>query len=182
MLVWWMWGSPVMHHSGHRISIAVACCLAALVAADGLAFAQAGSTGGTIGKTDKSDSGGDEAAPDHQRAKPKTPERDRPAGPRAVSIAGKWVWHGKCADDSEWAGTFDLEQHNDGTVSGSCSVTRESCSSVSGQVTANKATLAVGWQYSTGNLEFTIAGGGHSMSGWEITRGHGRCAYQARRS
>jgi hypothetical protein len=41
------------------IAITVVCCLAILVAADGNAFAQAGSTGGTLGKTDKSVSGGE---------------------------------------------------------------------------------------------------------------------------
>jgi hypothetical protein len=41
------------------ISIAVVCCLIALFRADRTALAQAGSTGGTLGKTDKSASGGD---------------------------------------------------------------------------------------------------------------------------
>jgi hypothetical protein len=43
--------------------IALACSLAALVATTGTALAQAGSTGGTLGKTDKSASGGEEAPP-----------------------------------------------------------------------------------------------------------------------
>jgi hypothetical protein len=62
-----------MHHSGHRISIAVVCCLAALVASDGFAFAQAGSAGGTLGKTDKSASGGEdhEGASRHGREAPR---------------------------------------------------------------------------------------------------------------
>jgi hypothetical protein len=45
---------------GKSIAIAVVCSLAALVGVDQTAFAQAGSTGGTLGKTDKSVSGGDE--------------------------------------------------------------------------------------------------------------------------
>jgi hypothetical protein len=43
---------------GKSIALAVVCGLAALIAANGIAFAQAGSTGGTLGKTDKSASGG----------------------------------------------------------------------------------------------------------------------------
>jgi hypothetical protein len=43
-----------------RIPIALACIFVALIAADQIALAQAGSTGGTIGKTDKSLSGGAE--------------------------------------------------------------------------------------------------------------------------
>jgi hypothetical protein len=42
------------------IAIAVVCCLATLVGVDQTALAQAGSTGGAIGKTDKAASGGEE--------------------------------------------------------------------------------------------------------------------------
>jgi hypothetical protein len=46
------------------ISVVLSCCLAvtALAATNRTALPQAGSTGGTIGKTDKSASGGDESA------------------------------------------------------------------------------------------------------------------------
>ena len=174
------WGMPVC--KSVTLAIVALMCSTAPTVTHRIAFAQAGSTGGTIGKTDKSVSGGEEALPGHQHAKPKTWERDRPATPRAGSITGNWIWHGKCADDSEWAGTFDLEQHNDGTVTGTCSAVRETCSSVAGHVTANKAMLNVGWAYSTGTLEFTISEGRQRMSGWEMGRYHGRCTYEARRS
>jgi hypothetical protein len=153
------------------------------------ALAQAGSAGGAAVKQDKSVSGGEEAAePPHagRRAEP-TPRQpsstDRQGiTSKALSVSGKWIWHGKCADDSEWAGTFDLEQNKDGTVSGTCSAVRESCSSIAGEVIGNKATLDVGWAYSTGTLQFTLSEGGRSMSGWEMGRYHGRCSYQAHRS
>jgi hypothetical protein len=45
------------------IAIATICALAALVSTDQTALAQAGSTGGTLGKTDKSASGGEESSP-----------------------------------------------------------------------------------------------------------------------
>jgi hypothetical protein len=50
------WGNDM----SKSIAVAVVCGFAVLVAAQGTAFAQAGSTGGTIGKTDKSESGGEE--------------------------------------------------------------------------------------------------------------------------
>jgi hypothetical protein len=50
-------------------------CLIALHVADRAAFAQAGSTGGTLGKTDKSASGGEE----QQQTKPR---RSRIVGPK----------------------------------------------------------------------------------------------------
>jgi hypothetical protein len=46
---------------GKAIAIAAMCGLAALIGVGKTALGQAGSTGGTIGKTDKSVSGGDDA-------------------------------------------------------------------------------------------------------------------------
>jgi hypothetical protein len=72
------------------IAIDVVCCLAIIAAADGSAFAQAGSTGGTLGKTDKSASGGDEK-----------PRRDKNAGRGGATklagracnkVIGSWKW------------------------------------------------------------------------------------------
>jgi hypothetical protein len=96
------------------------CSIAALLSTDTTLLAQAGSIGGTLGKTDKSASGGEEPQGDKKAAEGGV------ATKHAVTIAGKWIWHGKCADDSEWAGTFDLDQRSDGTVSGTCSITRQS--------------------------------------------------------
>ena len=48
-----------------------------------LAFAQAGSTGGTIGKTDKSASGGEEQ---QQTRKPTTSSS-------CSGLSGSWVWY-----------------------------------------------------------------------------------------
>jgi len=64
------------------------------------AFAQAGSTGGTIGKQDKSISGGEDAA-DSQRAvsmrKPPRPSRQSaataPTGGPCSRIVGTWLWY-----------------------------------------------------------------------------------------
>ena len=60
-----------MRKSFNRSSIALLCGVTAFVAGDRLAIGQAGSTGGTIGKTDKAISGGEEQnephTPTHQR-------------------------------------------------------------------------------------------------------------------
>jgi hypothetical protein len=55
------------------------------------AFAQAGSTGGTIGKTDKSVSGGEEET-SPRRDKTKTPEQ----GHTAAVLTGNWNWTAHC--------------------------------------------------------------------------------------
>jgi bifunctional non-homologous end joining protein LigD len=56
--------------ASHVGGIVCIICLIALVATDRIAFAQAGSTGGTIGKTDKSVSGGDASSPARRTAAP----------------------------------------------------------------------------------------------------------------
>jgi hypothetical protein len=85
-------GRTVMHRTVCRISIAALCGWAALIAADGVAFAQAGSIGGTIGKTDKSVSGVEQAeeprdrkpsAEGRAKARPsRHPESARIVGPK----------------------------------------------------------------------------------------------------
>jgi hypothetical protein len=156
-----------------RIALALMCIASLLILSEVASFAQAGSTGGTLGKTGKSASGGDEA--------PAAGHRTRAPTQRSASISGRWSWRGKCADDSEWSGNFDLDQGVGGSIHGTCSTTRESCSTVSGQVVGNKATLSVGWAIRTGTLSLTIAEGRQSMSGWETSPARGRCTYEVRR-
>ena len=73
--------------AGRRtVSILVLGMLVSL-AAGGTAFAQAGSTGGTIGKIDKSVSGGEEGATREPRAKSHATHRAS-AGPRSEARSG----------------------------------------------------------------------------------------------
>src|SRR5215472_9713357 len=97
---------------------AALCSMVALVAADRSAFAQAGSTGGTLGKTDKSASGGEDQP--QARQKPNGRPRHSAIGETAapVSISGKWTWTQKCDDGSEWVGVFEFSESPDGEVSG----------------------------------------------------------------
>ena len=78
------------------IAIAIICGLAMLVAADQTVFGQAGSTGGTIGKTDKSLSGGENSKP-----RPGRREVAQPQGV-AINLTGKW--------SSNDGGTYTIRQ------------------------------------------------------------------------
>jgi hypothetical protein len=78
------------------IAIVVASCLAILVAAEGNAFAQAGSIGGTVGKTDKSASGGENSEPQPRRRGVVRPHDV------AVNLTGEW----SCDD----GGTYTIRQ------------------------------------------------------------------------
>jgi hypothetical protein len=71
----------------------VTCAAIMLIAVAGAAFAQAGSTGGTLGNTDKSISG------ERPAAEPAAPKSHRsasaPAAPKSSGcgrILGKWLW------------------------------------------------------------------------------------------
>ena len=153
------------------LSIACIICLIALLATKPMAFAQAGSTGGTIGKTDKSLSGGEE-----QRQPVKRNSGDRNATAAPATISGKWSWQAKCEGGSTSTGDFNFDQNTDGTFSGSCHSISGAvpCSAISGRLTGNKATFTVRWWDVLGGhenpYEFTIAGGGQSMEGTEHSR------------
>jgi hypothetical protein len=84
------------------------------------AFAQAGSTGGTVGKTDKSASGGEDEAPARHNAKPraakKEPSESRAESRASGSVDGTWAISatGRCVPP--WSLTFLI---SDGAISGS---------------------------------------------------------------
>lgn len=67
-------------------------CLIALLAFDRIALGQAGSTGGTIGKTDKSVSGGEEQTPERKTA----PEARRPERSSDEGICSKTLHPNRC--------------------------------------------------------------------------------------
>src|SRR5271168_1581543 len=72
-----------------RLAVAVSC-VAMLMPLPVTAFAQAGSTGGTIGKTDKSAVG--ESAQSPRALQTIQPDRAGPHPP----ISGKWLWEARC--------------------------------------------------------------------------------------
>jgi hypothetical protein len=108
-----------------RASIGIALlALSHLAFANGSsALAQAGSTGGTIGKTDKSISGG-EAAPETQTRTKSRSKGQRPIDqgnadqPLGVSFSGRWAWSAECSS-GHWQGEFNLAPTSRGNFNGS---------------------------------------------------------------
>jgi hypothetical protein len=152
-------------------------CLIALITTGRSVFGQAGSTGGTIGKQDKSVSGGEEQRGTSEKAKAKPRNSTG-----AYSMSGKWNWTAKCDDASEWAGAFDLAQASDGAVSGMASG-NDGSGSISGKLVGRKLTGTR--SYNLGNINsitFTLTTGGRSLEGSENSKSHGVCKYQANRS
>jgi hypothetical protein len=92
-----------------------------LLAAGSLALGQAGSTGGTLGKTGKSLSGEDSPAAPETRTKPRTKEADRDSSDQSpgVSVAGRWRWDADCGAGGHWQGEFDLNETSRGHFNGS---------------------------------------------------------------
>jgi len=130
-------GSIAMRKS---IALAIVCCLATFVAADGQAFAQAGSTGGTIGKTDKSASGGENST--------RPSNRSRPTTASGCSVAGAWLW--------KWQGqTTVVTLNGDGTATAT--------NANSGSWTCTGRTVVIHWIASTDTL--VLSSDGKSLTG-----------------
>jgi hypothetical protein len=99
-----------------------AVCIALSAVGISGAFAQAGSTGGTVGKQDKSVSGtsesGTEEAPSHS-AKPGTRGvRDNKTTP-TTRIAGRWQWQADCGIGGQWHGSFMIANSQGDSFGGS---------------------------------------------------------------
>jgi hypothetical protein len=104
------------------IAIYVICALAASLAAGRTAVAQAGSAGGTLGKTDKSAGGGRETAEPAKPLRvvqPKQKDTAAVAKPQdAVSVAGRWHWTADCNNGGHYAAGFQLTQGMAGEFNG----------------------------------------------------------------
>jgi hypothetical protein len=75
--------------------IIVVCWPAALFPAATMSWAQAGSTGGTLGRTDKSVSGGDEPTRDRSASRKSAaakPAEHKQAGNDCNRVVGVWQW------------------------------------------------------------------------------------------
>jgi hypothetical protein len=100
----------------------LALSLAAFASLTGVrsALAQAGSTGGTVGKTDKSLSGGEDARPTSQpnsQAHVRQPTtKEQRTGGSCGKIVGTWAWH-------YLLGTSETVFRSDGTASNSGGIT-----------------------------------------------------------
>jgi hypothetical protein len=161
-----------------RIVAALACALTLLPAT---IFAQAGSTGGTVGKEDKSVSGGEDQPQRRQEPNARlrhSANRDRSA---PSSISGKWIWTQICDDGAEFSGAFELTQDSDGAVSGTATGS-DGSGSVSGRFVGRKLTGTRSYLGHSNSITFTLTAGGSGLAGSESSLGHGTCKYQAKRS
>ncbi len=152
-----------------RLSIALALFCAILLIADRLALAQSGSVGGTVGKTDKSVSGG-ETAPAKRAVAPN-------AG-SAGSVAGRWRWSADC-ESGHWEGGFSLTQSGASEITGGFLHTNlADIGTISGHVSNGSLSFirnaGVVTQHWVGQLR-----GGHHISG--SLSGNENCTWQASR-
>jgi hypothetical protein len=90
---------PMQRLSGRLVAFVLLLGLFALAQQE-RAFAQAGSTGGTIGKQDKSISGGEDTADSRHAVPTNKPRRSAdhsvataPTGGPCSRIVGTWLWH-----------------------------------------------------------------------------------------
>ena len=97
-----------------RQALLLACvAVAALPSGAPIVFAQAGSIGGNVGKTDKSVSGSGNTS--EQQARPASRQ---PPTPRATaSLSGRWEWDAGCPD-KHYFGDFQLTEHPGGQLTG----------------------------------------------------------------
>lgn len=147
-----------------------------------LALGQAGSTGGTIGKTDKSISGGQNAAgpnpPTSSRSNGQRPvERGASAQSSEAPVAGRWRWIADCAGQP-WRGVFDLVETSRGHFNGNFAGTswHDVGTITDGQVNGTSVTFTRTGQvvqYWRGQLAARRIKGtlsGNATCSWEATR------------
>jgi len=98
--------------------VAAFACAVMLMPTIALAQLQPGSTGGTIGKTGKSSSGGEES-PEAQPHQTRSVEKEgRAASTQSgTSVAGRWRWSANC-QSGHYSGEFDLSQTTGGPFTG----------------------------------------------------------------
>jgi len=148
-----------------------------------LAYGQAGSIGGTIGKTDKSVSGGEAPSETQTPTKPRSKGQrpiDRSALDQSskVSVAGRWRWDADCTI-GHWQGEFDLAESSRGTFNGSFAGTsaHDVGTITEGHINGTNITFtrtsAYATQYWTGRLAVGRMKGtssGNANCSWEATR------------
>jgi hypothetical protein len=123
------------------------CSMAALLSTDTASFAQAGSTGGTIGKTDKSVSGGEEPQGD-KKAGRGAAAATKQAGNGCSRVAGRWQW--------KWLNNIDSVTLNaNGTGTGR--------NGMPSTWTCTDRTVIIDWKSSTNTL--VISSNGNKLIG-----------------
>jgi hypothetical protein len=159
--------------------------LVALLATDRVAFAQAGSTGGTIGKTGKSVSGG-EGPSDPRYDEPRIRQSHRSsvsfgsAALSAASLRGRWHVDTTCVNGSDDL-TFDIREISTSEFNGDYDRTGKI---VSGRIDGNHVTLTTRAMFTvtwTGTVTRT-SGSGLLMKGrYSPGAPPGNCEFTARK-
>jgi hypothetical protein len=162
--------------AGVVVSLAV-CALASR------AVAQAGSTGGSVGKRDKSVSGVEDApAPRPPVAPTRRQQRAAPEAGASASVNGSWRWSCTCSSGKAFHGTFNFVQTGN-SFSGVMPQSEGATGQVSdGKVSGGRVSFTVSLtnviartEHWTGRLN-----GGH-MQGTLTTRFDGDCEFTADR-
>jgi hypothetical protein len=141
------------------------------------AFAQAGSTGGTIGKQDKSISGGDQIEKPGNLQQRKHRE-ESPSRQVATTLTGPWDWKASCYG-VPYTGALRLVQSAGGQLSGK--FLSDSGAFQGGTITG----LASGTQInftrtnSTGSIRYTAVLGSPQRMEGSATQGIGGCSFTA---
>ena len=179
-------GAVAMHGRGGRplgFALAVAVIGLAMTACPPTsALAQGGSTGGTLGKHDKSVSGGLERSTSRRPVPKKPARRQSETGPPAASsVAGAWRWSQDCASGRSYKGTFDATPRAGGTFTGRMETAGLSSGPISkGKVKGNRISFTVTYSNVVVRSEHwtgTVSGG--SMQGSATTQYDGDCSFSA---
>jgi len=88
-----------------------------MVSTPGVAQMQPGSTGGTIGKVDKSISGGGDVEQPNSTASRRSLSKSENRSSE-TSASGRWRWHAGCGIGGQWHGVFQISQTADGSFTG----------------------------------------------------------------
>jgi hypothetical protein len=132
-----------MNQSAIGSVVAGVCAILVVFGAEPKAFAQAGSTGGTLGNTDKSISGSRrEDQETHSRPKGddhqnRSRETRTTHAPSAVSVAGRWHWTADC-QSGHYSAAFTLSEPSGGQFTGTFDGTNLQIGSISGEVSGER--------------------------------------------
>jgi hypothetical protein len=164
-----LWGNT-MNQSAIGSAVAGVCAILLVFGAEPKAFAQAGSTGGTLGNTDKSISGDrEEHRPgDHHQSKPRAREKEATSAPSAASVTGRWHWTADC-QSGHYNGAFTLSEASGGQFTGTFDGTNwQDIGSISGgevgggqlSFTRNAAIVVQHWRgrLTPGHISGSISG------------------------
>lgn len=144
------------------------------------AHAQAGSTGGTVGKTDKSMSGDTEPAPPASKPTPSRSSVAPPPAPRAgtASVAGRWHWTADCPS-GHWEAGFQITEGMSGEIKGSL-FSDPVNGTVSGQVSNGIISFTRSTMFFTQHWVGQLSDGGRHIANGSIT-GNETCTWEASR-